>query len=702
MLKLHKRNACIKLILSQRRLDRALSPDSATASEESNFEHDQVPSDYGGVSDATGTCPSSICLSSRESQDSELNDVKFEPVEQKSIQSLEQDTATNDRIDALQARLALLESQKAEAEVRHEEEITSKDEQVQKIVSMYQALNAKHDELKAQVEHSATGLSKPGASQTLNPELKGFRHAMGVKVEEVANAMSSIDHLQRELENAKHDKHDKEALLFGAYHHIDGLTRQLATAQATEEEKDRMLLNAFNENRVADAKLVEAQKTVKDLEALAEKLKQLKIHSTSELVDMKSECERTLLQNMIMREAMEMNPTKAAEFDNTIGHLKNELAEADERRIEAEETNIELQKQMREDQTKSAAEKTALTKENAMLSLALTGMQSNKRNLEQAIDIYVTTIRGANMADSLEAAIKSYRSTLQLDRQIDTRLTKLVESHSDAVQTAKGLEIRCSQLETAAKDQDVKYADIESEYHRKSQEVDFMEMEVEAKKKDHENALTKKDADIATAKKEAAHFENLLDIFKHSNADTVTSWFFRRQEGEVEKTKTALKHSEGRLEALQQELRTKVGYEKLDKELRDWNECQARYDISPAARDEVEELKQKLEDLKSKLCAPDAIKWSDHLRRIEEVRAQTTAQLENESREQLEATVSREITLRFGLDYVKPMAELGSYLWARIWRLEQILVNGGYAVEDLDDNERHTLLRVSRDFEVLT
>ena len=668
MQKLQKRTACIELSLSQRSLDQKCFSETITSSEGSAFERADV------LSIRT---ESSMTNTTYLSSDSSCPDDDGHPktAELGTLGEIQGDNVADNEIKVLKAQVASLKSEKDAIRQKCDEDIAFKDEQMQNVVSICQALSAENEELKAQAKRPAT--SPPVRSpvqQAPSSEL--------VKLREI------VKHQHSDLCNTHRTMHQ--------------LAEQLNISEATKQQQISQLYKAFTVEKDLGAKLTEATNNNKQLDAEVNKLKQLKSQVTGELVDSKSECERAYCQNRILKETIEMDPAKAAIFHKANEHLKNEIADQEERRIQAEERNIQLQKKMDKEQVQSKAEITALTEENKTLTVAVGDLQSSKRALLNSIDDYFIKVPGRNIADSLKAAVKSFRSAGNHDQAIDTRLNDIIATQSRAVKKTKGLEIHCHQLETAVKEQEIKYMDLEADFRGKSSKVDALEMEADCVKSEHSKALTKKDDELSKAKKAAAHAEHLLELFKNSNADTVTAWFFKRSQKEVTKAKDDLKHAEKRIENLQQDLYTKTQNEKWNKDLQSYNQWKGvAGNDDPTLLTEIADLKQKLADFEKGLCTPDVVPWADHLLRVEEVQAQTTARLQNESRAQLEATVNAELVAKFGEKYAHPLQELCGYLWNRNLGFEEWLKKMGVDENELNDNQRNTLMYALRELFVL-
>ena len=699
MLKLYKRTACIELALSQQSLDRKCFSGSITSSEDSAFERDDVltiRAESSGT-DATyqssdGSCPD---------DNRHLNTAKLV-----TLGGIQVGSVAADEITALKAQVASLQSEKIAIQQKCDEDIAFKDEQMQTVISMCQGLSAENDELKAQVKQPAP--SPPVRSpvqQATTSELAKLRklvkvqdEAIAFKDEQMRNVVSKCQTLSAEKDELKVQNGE----LSDARRTIDRISGQLKISEATKQQQNAQLYNAFALNQDLGAKLANANKTNKQLEGEVEKLRQLKLQITGEFVDAKSECERTYLQNRILTEALALDPAKAAVFHNTNESLKKEIADQEERRIQAEESNIQLEKQHEKERVESKAEITALTEKNKTLNLAIGDLQSSKRALLFAIDDYLIKVPGRDIADSIKVAVKSFRSAAKHDQAIDRRLNEIIGTQSGAVTKAKGLEIHCHQLETAAEDQEIKYMDLEADFMGKSSKVDALEMEAECKANEHQKALKKKDDEISKAKKAATHAENLLELLKDSRADVCTTWFFKRAKKEVTKAKDDLKHAEKRIEGLQQDLHAKIHFEKMDKGSRDEKDWKAATGTdAPALRNEIAHLKRKLEDFEKGLCTPDVVPFQEHLRRLDEVKALTTARLQSESRQRLEATINAQLVTQFGNQFVVPLQDLCRYLWNRNLSFEEYLKQIGFDEDSIDTSERGTILHMLHEFSVL-
>ncbi|KAG7005173.1 hypothetical protein G7Y79_00021g050400 [Physcia stellaris] len=699
MLKLYKRTACIELALSQQSLDRKCFSGSIPSSECSAFERHDILTIRAESSGTDATCPSSDSIFPEDNS-------HLKNAELVTLGGTQVDNADTDEITALNAQVASLQSEKVAIQQKCDEDIAFKDEQMQTVVSMCQRLSAEKDELKAQVKQPAT--SPPVRSpvqQATTSELAKLRkvvkvqdEAIAFKDEQMRNVVSKCQTLSAEKDELKIQNGE----LSDARRTIDRISGQLKKSEATEQQQTSQLYKAFALNQDLGAKLAAATNANKQLEGEVEKLRQLKVQVTGEFIDAKSECERTYLQNRILTQALALDPAKAAVFHNTNENLKKEIADQEERRIQAEELNIQLQKRHEKERVESKAEITALTEKNKTLNLAIGDLQSSKRALLFAIDDYLIRVPGRDIADSIKVAVKSFRSAAKHDQAIDRRLNEIIGIQSGAVTKAKGLEIHCHQLETAAKDHEIKYMDLEADFRGKSSKVDAMEMEAECKASEHQKALTKKDDEISKAKKAATHAENLLELLKDSQADVCTTWFFKRAKKEVTKAKDDLKHAEKRIEGLEQDLHAKIHFEKMDKGSRDDRNWKAATEPdAPALRNEIAQLKEKLEDFEKGLCIPDVVPLQEHLRRLDEVRQQTTAQLQNESRQQLEATINAQLVTQFGNQFVIPLQDLCSHLWNRNLSFENYLKQIGIDEDSINTSERGTLLHMLHDLSVI-
>ena len=709
LVKLHKRTACIELAQWQRTRDRKCSTHSPVQVEcpqpvegPSLSPHSQSPN-LDGTSSGNEDCEAE-----------NTGQARTNIVQKTTAEIVCHETAVNDPRCVSLAQASPLAFAEYRAYV--EETIAFKDAQMVEIVSKYQALFLEFEDHKTRTEQQGAIQSRAvSVAHVSSSELAQLRKALASQRQESLDALQYLDYLRAELDSTNNARKAQDVLLFNAYAQVDELDEQLAKANThgghgqikslekrleaakdTEEQQERQLFNAFQASQT-----LEGDK--KQLEETVEKLNNLRIQVTNELIDAKSECERNLVQNMMMRDAMATDPSKGAEYDKTVEHLKGELVEADERAVQAEENNLQLQKDLDEHSLRSKAEIIALGEANRILTVAVGDLRSSKDSLQKSLNAFIKAFQSNSAGTSLETAIQTYHSDLAEEKQHDTRLLNMVEMHSKAVEKAKVLEIRCNHLETTAVEQAAKYIDLEHLHRKKCDAVDILQMETDAKKQEHEAALAKKDSDLAAAKSESTSLADMLSKLQYASADNCTAWFLQRQETNLANAKTALEQAEQRIVALTRDLRAKTEFERMDKGLRDLAAYQASQypDLTPAARDEIKELKAKIEEYELKLCTPDVVPWAEHLRRIEEVRAQTTVLIENRSKEQIEAVVNKEITTRFGKEYVLPLAELGGHFWVRIQRLEQALLAVGYPLRDLDDRERRTLIKASKQFGVL-
>ena len=730
LIKLHNRTTRIELAQWQRALDLNYSaPSSALVKYHESVEcHSVSPRSLSPNCDDT----------SSEHEDCEgesTGQAKTKVVPEKTADTVCHGTATQDPrwISETQASALTLAEYQANVERQHKEEIAFKDEQIHHVVSMYQILLSKHEDLETETRQQAVIRSRAEpVTQASSPELMRLRVALDKERKQSMDTLQYLTDVQVELENANNAKHALDVLLYSAYGQIDALNEQLSTANIsggysrindlenrlkdTEEEQDRQLFNAFQENQALETKVLDGDKAKQQLKESVKKLTNLNLQVTSELIDMKSDCERNLVQNMMMRDAMATDPKKGAEYDKTVEHLKGELVEADDRAIKAEEQQIQLQKDLELYTVKSQAENTALGEENRILNLAVGDLRSSKDSVQKALNALIKTLSAGS---SIQSVIQTYHADLAQEKQHDTRLLNLLEMHSQAVQKAKVLELRCNSLDTTAVEQETKYNDLSHAHRAKCDALDILTMETDAKAQEHASALAAATTDLAAAKQQSATLATTLNNLQYSTADACTAWFLHRQETDLASTKTGLEEAEKRIVQLTQDLRTKTEFETMDKNLRDLAAYDAAHfpELAPAHRDEIEELKAKIEGYEQKLCTPDVLPWAEHLRRVEEVRVE----VDQQARETMQEEVNREVVIRFGKEYVLPLVELGEYfceylarrlgpeesnadenrIGVRIQRLEHALLSAGCPLQQLEDAERRMLVVASRRFGVL-
>lgn len=435
-------------------------------------------------------------------------------------------------------------------------------------------------------------------------------------------------------------------------------------------------------------------------------------------MDTNSELEKTHLQNSSFRQAMEQDPGKTADMDNALELLKGELGEVEERAIRAEEEHIQLQKRTDLECLKKDAETTALAAENGMLRTALDGELASKQMMRTTIGSCLEQIQSGIDQENLKTALEMYCSVVGQDDQLHTTIGQMKQIHSQAVQKNKDLQLRCIRLEASAQDTDFKISDLESALRGKSDKVDTLEIEADAKQRDFETSLTQRDQAVATAKNEADQCLNILTVLRNSCADACTSWWFKYQDMKVDEGMTALQTSESRVKDLESKLATTEN-QCTQLYAQDYSECSelladARDEIQTLrnqvvlfeqsggsiqyiqkladSQDEIKDLQKKLEESDCKYASKDYVKWSEHLSRVNEVRTQTKSQTESQIHQGIEAQVTQDITTRMGNDYVLPLRELGGHFWTRIGRLEQTVSAYGMNVYD---SEREGLLKAS-------
>ena len=499
--------------------------------------------------------------------------------------------------------------------------------------------------------------------------------------------------------------------LSDARRHGDALQTQLNSATRVNAEQDIQLFNAFLASQAADVKLEEAAKTI---------TRQAKIISktTKDLIDINSELEKTHLQNLQFRQAMEQDPGKTADMDNALALLKRELGETEDRAIQAEEDFIQLQKRTNHVCLQKDAEMTALTAENGVLHTALDEALESNETLRTTMQSCLMHLQGGIDDDGLRVALQMYCSVVGQDNQLHAKIREMTQMHSHAVQKNKDLQLRCVKLENSARDTQNKVTDLETALREKSDKVDILEIEANAKQRGHETSLTQRDQAVTSFKNEADQCKDMLKVMRNAGADACISWWFKYQEVKVEHAVTALQTSENRVKDLEQKL---SATEKQCTNLytHDYSEypemlADARDEIQNLrnqvvlfeqqggsiqyiqkladSQDEIKDLQKRLEESDCKYASKDYVKWADHMSRVNEVQARTKSLTESLMRQDLEEQLKRAVSDRWGSEYVVPLVDLGRHFWARIGRLERTLSHYGI---NADDNEREALLKAS-------
>ena len=461
----------------------------------------------------------------------------------------------------------------------------------------------------------------------------------------------------------------------------------------------------------ADAKIDKAKQVI---------TRQTKIISrtTKDLMDTNLELEKTHLQNMSFRQAMEQDPAKTADMDNALDLLKRDLSKAEERAVQIEEDFIQLEKRKNLECLEKDAEITALAAENRILHTALEGALASKKTEQTALRSCFEQLKSGKDEDSLKAALEMYCSVVEQDDQLHAKISEMKQMHTHAVQRNKDLQLRCNKLEDSAQETLVKVLDLESALQEKSDNVFMMQIEADAKQREYETSLSQRDTALATTKNEADQSLNTLKALKDAGADSCTSCWIKYQEMRMEQAAIELQTSENRVKDLEQKLSSTENHctQLYTQDYSEYPEllADARDEIDSlrkqvvlfeqqggsiqymqklaASQDEIKDLQKKLEESDCRYASRDYVKWSDHMSRVNEVQTQTQSRVESQIRQDLEVQVTQDVTKRWGKEYVVPLMELGRHFWARIGRLERTLSGCGI---NTNDNERETLLKAS-------
>ena len=577
-------------------------------------------------------------------------------------------------------------SQKEVLEEEFEKKLAFKDDTISQVLSRYQALCAEHEELKHQ--------SKNSSNRSLESELLNIQ--------------------QRARD----------------------LGCELANAERRSREQESQLFQAYKENREQESQLFQAYKEQIQYKNHIATLKRANTKSTRDFIDLKSECEKTSYKNFVLRGAMETDLARTAATDNAVEVLKKGLLDMEERAMQAEERTIQLQQREVEEKIIRQAEMTALTSQNIMLKEAAHGLLVSKQSNQRAVDSFLEKVQDGVTKDSLRAAFETYCWTVKQDEQLEVSVIELTRTHSKAIEHVKSLQNTCNALKTVAKEDKARYLSLETEYRKKSDTVDILQMEADLKVEEFEQALRNKDVELDAAKRESAYYLQVLEQFSQGTADACTSWYLNYKDWEVEKAKAASKSLKNVVEDLREELRALKWFQadaaiyynlqkdafsqypqqlaESHKEVKKLQGKLAEYEaqLSPdqflpqdpdslaASRKVIKGLEKKLEEYDFKFSSQDYIKWEEHVSHLEHVRAETETRVESQVREQMEATFEETLLVKLGAEFVIPLIQLGGHFWERIGRLEYVIAcHLGCKIEE---NEREILMRASREFQIDT
>ena len=532
----------------------------------------------------------------------------------------------------------------------HELEMASKEEQVSTIMSMYQGLNIEHDKLKAQKPGSPASSGHSAKAVTSSGEIVILKSRLEQRDQDLAKALEAKQALQVELTNTRY-VNDVAAFEFA----------EIRVAWEQEVTKNRELANKTNKDAAV------------------------------KLAEMKTLWEKECVTNMQARLALENDPSKTAEMDRTIDHLRKELMDSELVNNQHVAAFDELEKKFKREQDIAKAELAAAAAQNETLSDAAHEFCKRKRTFQQATDKLVDEHPSCENHRDLSKALNRYCDTVTYEKQLEAFIEKGTERLTETFCTIRRLEIQLKQHETEAEEQKTNCEILEVQSKDHANKVTRLEIDANHRAGELSKLAAEKDTHIHQLQSQMKQIEAQVA----TGIDACTKWFLDTKDQEIANTRTELTAANQRIDQLRQDLHTKQIFEKLDGDHRQgYVEDLEQYPPRLAAAEkELQTLRNKLENYDLKYSAPNWIDFKTHELRVAEVRTQTRAQVADEVRAEVQVQVKTETEQRLLNYWMNPLAQLGSFLWARIRRLEQPLIDGGLNVWD---QERFILAQQSR------
>ena len=259
----------------------------------------------------------------------------------------------------------------------YEAEIKKKEEQpLLTVLSLYQNLNLKHQELVAQQQESSPATS-PSESAPVNECEILIKARLEQRDRELVEAYQTHGALQTELVN----------------------TRYAKNVMATELAEVR---TAWEHEIAKNAR--PAAKTNTEIDDGIAKVKTL--------------YEKEQMKNMQLTWAMQNDPIKTAEMHHTIEHLRNELVESQNSNNKHVVAFKELEKKSKSEQDAAKAELKAAAAQNEMLSDAAHEFCKRKATLQQATNQLVDALHTSQDQRDLAKAVNGYCGTVTHEKEL--------------------------------------------------------------------------------------------------------------------------------------------------------------------------------------------------------------------------------------------------------------------------------------------
>ena len=260
----------------------------------------------------------------------------------------------------------------------YEAEIKKREEQpLLTVLSLYQNLNLKHQELVAQQQESSTASSESKSAPVNQSSEILIKARPEQRDRELVEAYQTNGALQTELINTRYAK--------------DVMATELAEVRtAWEREVAKNARPNVKNNGVTD----------------------------DEVAKVKSLYEKEQMKNMQLTWAMQNDPIKTAEMHRTIEHLRNELVESQNANNKHLVAFKELEKTSKSEQDAAKAELKAAAAQNEMLSDAAHEFCKRKATFQQATNQLVDALHTSQDQGDLAKAVKRYCGTVTHEKEL--------------------------------------------------------------------------------------------------------------------------------------------------------------------------------------------------------------------------------------------------------------------------------------------
>lgn len=388
------------------------------------------------------------------------------------------------------------------------------------------------------------------------------------------------------------------------------------------------------------------------------------------------------MKNIQLRLAMQDDPSKTAEMDRTIDHLQKQLMDCQTLNNQQVAAFDNLEKRCKHEQTAANAQLKAAASLNEMLADVAHDFCKRKATFQSATNSLIADLPECNDHTAIARAVNRYCDTVTYEKQLESLIEKGAAQLTEGHGTIGRLEVQVHEKQTQIEDQDVKYETLDLKC--KSHENKITELEVEANHRagDLSQVTTAKDSTIQQLQSQLGQIETQL----RSSLDACIQWFLSSKDQEIDTQKTQLASANQQIHKLQQDLHTKNVFSELDSEHR--QHYLADLESYPprlaAAQKEINTLRSWVSAYESQSSSlhENCVDFKTHTIRVSEVQSQTRLQVADEVRAEVGTQMKTETEQRVLKQWIQPLQQLGSFLWARVARLEVPLTERGVNVHD--------------------